>query len=160
MKYFCDNKRHLICVPYSIDNLHKMAIDLNIKRCWFHKNHYDIPKKRINEITDKCELITTKEIIKMNNYKLPIDYTKLSWRERKLVREQYITEQTNNCMYCEDDLFKPPPKRITDKVIDWNLFPDQFLKNKIHLQHCHKTGMTEGAVHAYCNAVLWQYEHR
>jgi hypothetical protein len=31
-------------------------------------------------------------------------------------------------------------------------------KELIHLQHCHKTNMTEGAVHAYCNAVLWQYE--
>lgn len=24
----------------------------------------------------------------------------------------------------------------------------------------HKTGMTEGAVHNYCNAVMWQYENR
>lgn len=50
LKYICDNSRHLVCLPYSIDNLHKMADDLNIKRIWFHKNHYDIPKKRIDEI--------------------------------------------------------------------------------------------------------------
>ena len=30
MKYLCDNKRHLICEPYSIENLHKMAKELNI----------------------------------------------------------------------------------------------------------------------------------
>jgi hypothetical protein len=34
------------------------------------------------------------------------------------------------------------------------------LKSPIHLQHDHDTGLTEGAVHAYCNAVLWQYEGR
>lgn len=67
MKYYCDNKRHLICVPYSIENLHKMAHNLNIKKCWFHKNHYDIPKKRIDEITSKCSLIPTKEIIRIIN---------------------------------------------------------------------------------------------
>lgn len=35
-----------------------------------------------------------------------------------------------------------------------------FLQHPIHLQHNHTTGMTEGAVHNYCNAVMWQYEHR
>lgn len=66
MKYYCDDARHLICVPYSIENLHNMANDLDIKRCWFHKGnypHYDIPKKRITEITAKCEVITSKAIL-------------------------------------------------------------------------------------------------
>ena len=65
MKYFCDNSRHLICVPYSVENLHKMAQDLNIKRCWFDSGkypHYDIPKRRIKEIQDKCEIISSKEL--------------------------------------------------------------------------------------------------
>ena len=63
MIYLCDNnQRHLICIPYSISNLHKMANELDIKRCWFHKNHYDIPKKRITEIQNKCEFVTTKTI--------------------------------------------------------------------------------------------------
>jgi hypothetical protein len=42
-----------------------MAEDLNIKRCWFHKNHYDIPKRRIKEIMEKCEVVSSKEIIKI-----------------------------------------------------------------------------------------------
>ncbi len=67
MKYYCDNKRHLVCKPYSIENLHKMAESLSIKRCWFHKNHYDIPKRRIDEITDKCILISSKEILNIIN---------------------------------------------------------------------------------------------
>ena len=44
--------------------------------------------------------------------------------------------------------------------INWKLFPKFFLVHPIHLQHNHETNMTEGAVHAYCNAVMWQYESR
>lgn len=90
----------------------------------------------------------------MKKYKLPIDYTKLHWIERKEVREQYIKEQKGKCMYCDKNLTSDPPKNILDKKINWKLFPINFLKYPIHLQHCHDTGMTEGAVHAYCNAVL------
>lgn len=63
LEYFCDNSRHLICKPYSIKNLHQMAEDLDINRCWFDKNHYDIPKKRIKEIKSKCKIISSKEIV-------------------------------------------------------------------------------------------------
>ena len=42
-----------------------MAKDLNIKNCWFHNNHYDIPKKRIEEIKNKCTIISSKEIVKI-----------------------------------------------------------------------------------------------
>jgi hypothetical protein len=65
MRYLTDGKRHLICDPYSIENLHRMADDLDIKRCWFHKDHYDIPKKRIDEIEAKCEMVSSKEIVKI-----------------------------------------------------------------------------------------------
>lgn len=64
MQYICDTKRHLICKPYSIDNLHAMAKQLNIKRAWFHKNHYDIPKRRIKEVMAKCLVVTTRDIVK------------------------------------------------------------------------------------------------
>lgn len=65
IKFYCDNKRHLVCKPYSIENLHKMAEMLNIKRCWFHKDHYDIPKRRIKEITRQCTVVSSKEIVKI-----------------------------------------------------------------------------------------------
>lgn len=61
--YYCDKNRHLVCIPYSIENLHKMATDLDIKRCWFHKNHYDIPKKRLTEIQSKCTVVSSKDIV-------------------------------------------------------------------------------------------------
>jgi hypothetical protein len=36
-------------------------------------------------------------------------------------------------------------------------FIKQILEDSVHLHHSHETGMTIGAVHARCNAVLWQY---
>lgn len=92
------------------------------------------------------------------NYDLPIDYTKLHWTERRQVREQYIKEQGGKCYYCGCSLDEPAPPHIIDKKINWKLFPENFLKYPIHLQHNHDTGMTEGVVHNYCNAVMWQYE--
>jgi len=91
---------------------------------------------------------------------LPTDYTKLTQPQRREVRLQYIKEQNNLCMYCGETLDEVAPAIITSKPINWRLFPQGFLDHPIHLQHCHKTNMTEGAVHAYCNAVLWQYEGR
>lgn len=63
MQYICDNYRHLVCVPYSIENLHIMAKELRIDRCWFHGNHYDIPKTRIQEISAKCEIVDMRVIL-------------------------------------------------------------------------------------------------
>lgn len=63
LTYICDDKRHLICLPYTLVNLHRMAKELGIKQDWFHGDHYDIPKKRIEEITAKCEVVSTRRII-------------------------------------------------------------------------------------------------
>lgn len=67
LKYFCDVQRHLVCVPYTVENLHVMAKDLNVKRCWFHVGatyaHYDIPKRRINEIQGKCIVVSVRQIL-------------------------------------------------------------------------------------------------
>lgn len=65
MKYYTDRRRHLVCEPYSIENLHKMAQDLGIKSCWFHKNHYDIPKKRVLEIEALCEIVSPRDILRI-----------------------------------------------------------------------------------------------
>lgn len=66
--YIADNERHLICLPYSIENLHRMASELNIKRCWFHggrHSHYDIPKKREYEILHRCYKMNSREIYRI-----------------------------------------------------------------------------------------------
>jgi hypothetical protein len=92
--------------------------------------------------------------------KLPVQYHRLAPANRARVRKEYVRRQGGKCMHCGESLGSNPPKRITDKKIDWSLFPDGFLNHPVHLQHCHNTGWTEGAVHAYCNAVMWQYERR
>ena len=93
-------------------------------------------------------------------FNLPIEYSKSDRNTRRMVREQYIKEQNGKCMFCKENLSENPPESVTNKVIDWRAFPDNFLKYPVHLQHDHDTDLTEGAVHAYCNAVLWQYHGR
>lgn len=63
IQYFSDGLRHLVCVPYSIKNLHKMADRLNINKCWFHKDHYDIPKKRFDKIKIKTQIVAPSKIV-------------------------------------------------------------------------------------------------
>lgn len=89
--------------------------------------------------------------------KLPINYEKASWRERKEAREAHIIQQRELCQFCKEPLDKGPALWVTDNPIDWSLFPKGFISRPVHLHHDHNTGMTIGAVHAYCNAYLWQY---
>jgi hypothetical protein len=66
VRLLTDGKRHLICVPYSVSHLHRMAKELQIARCWFHGGrfpHYDIPKGRIPEITARCELVSSRYLL-------------------------------------------------------------------------------------------------
>lgn len=71
LKYFCDKDRHLVCKPFSIENLHKMADDLKIGRHFFeysahgHLPHYDIPANRIEEIKSKCIIVSRFDIVKI-----------------------------------------------------------------------------------------------
>lgn len=65
MKFYCDHKRHLVCIPYSVENLHEMARALGIKRCWFHRDHYDVPKTRVAEIAERCEVVSPREILRI-----------------------------------------------------------------------------------------------
>jgi hypothetical protein len=89
--------------------------------------------------------------------KLPKVYDKLSHKQRKAVRAEYVRIQKNKCWYCNEDLDKRPSKEVLGKAINLSLFPEGFFKTPVHLQHDHDTGLTEGAVHAKCNAVLYQY---
>lgn len=89
--------------------------------------------------------------------KLPVDYKKLSSCERKIAREEYMKIQNGKCIYCKNDLSLPAHNKILKKYINKKLFPKNFFDWPVHLHHDHNTGMTIGAVHCHCNAVLWQY---
>lgn len=89
--------------------------------------------------------------------RIPAPYSKLSSARRAVVRERYIEMQDGLCHHCGTPLDEVP---FMDKPINWRLFPggsEGFLRHPVHLHHDHKTDLTIGAVHAYCNAVLWQY---
>lgn len=85
---------------------------------------------------------------------LPVNYTKLSPQQRRLVRLQYIKLQNNLCHHCKGSLDSPS---LDKRSVRKSLFPPNFFRWPVHLHHCHRTGMTIGAVHNHCNAVLWQY---
>jgi hypothetical protein len=84
---------------------------------------------------------------------LPIFY-----KDKRAVREEYIKLQNGKCYYCGEPLDKRASSNIRCQAIDVKLFPKGFFNYPIHLHHNHNTGMTIGAVHCYCNAVMWQYD--
>lgn len=68
LTFYTDGKLHLVCKPYSVENLHRMAAILQIKRGWYHggdKPHYDVPVKRKAEIEAQCVIVSPKEILRI-----------------------------------------------------------------------------------------------
>ena len=88
---------------------------------------------------------------------LPTDYDKLNRTEKQIVREEYVKLQEGKCYHCGKLLAEQPCQKILKKPVQKELFPQGFFKYPVHLHHNHFTGMTIGAVHSYCNAILWQY---
>lgn len=90
---------------------------------------------------------------------LPVKYSELSREEKREVRLEYVRLQGGRCYHCQGKLDAPVPSRISMYPIEWWMFPGgrDFLKYPVHLHHNHDTDLTIGAVHARCNAYLWQY---
>lgn len=87
----------------------------------------------------------------------PYEYTKLSPSERATLRKEYEIRQKGLCQFCKQPLNDVPSAQVRKARINLNMFPSGFLRHPVHLHHCHKTDLTIGAVHAECNAYLWQY---
>jgi hypothetical protein len=90
-------------------------------------------------------------------YQLPVNYEQLTRQQRAMVRKQYIEEQDGLCCFCQCSLDGDPKEELLQAPIDKRLFPIGFFKYPVHLHHDHGTGMTIGAVHNICNAILFQY---
>lgn len=88
---------------------------------------------------------------------LPAVYDVLSASDRRLVRNEYVARQGGLCQHCGAPLDGRPSGEIMSMPVDRRLFPASFFKWPVHLHHSHVTGLTIGAVHNRCNAVLWQY---
>lgn len=99
----------------------------------------------------------SEELPASEGIELPVDYNELSRYAKRVIREEYIVRQDGKCWHCGKPLNEFPPVKILIKPIKRHLFPANFFKYPIHLHHDHNTGMTIGAVHCECNAVLWQY---
>lgn len=93
----------------------------------------------------------------MVKHQLPAVYARLTSRGRAAVRAQYTELQDYKCYHCKFPLAGKPAPEVLAKKINLALFPQGFLDWPLHLHHDHRTGLTIGVVHAYCNAVLWQY---
>jgi hypothetical protein len=89
--------------------------------------------------------------------KLPARYSKLTPFEKKEVKAMYKEYQNGKCYYCKGDLKQNPPDEVANKKVKPYLYPNGFFDNPVHLHHDHNTDLTYGIVHAYCNAVLWEY---
>jgi hypothetical protein len=89
--------------------------------------------------------------------KLPINYEKINQQQRRIVRLEYIDRQNGLCAHCNNSLSGNPSHDVLCHIINENLFLPYFFKWPVHLHHNRQTGMTIGAVHSDCNAVLWEY---
>ena len=88
---------------------------------------------------------------------LPVKYNDLTSENRWIVRNEYVRRQSGKCWHCNGDLTEKHKSYVREDKINRWLFPPKFFDWPVHLHHDHNTGMTIGAVHAHCNAVLWQY---
>lgn len=89
---------------------------------------------------------------------LPAHYPSMSPTMRRIARLEYIELQDGKCHYCSKPLDGEPSIWAKEMKINPCLYPPEFFNHPIHLHHNHETGMTIGAVHCHCNAVLWEYD--
>lgn len=90
--------------------------------------------------------------------KLPRFYPSMTTDERREARSEYSRLQGGDCWYCGHSLSEDSPLESCAVNVRWHRFPKNFLTWPVHLHHDHDTGLTIGAVHAYCNAVSFDYE--
>ena len=91
-----DGRRHLVCLPYSPKNLHYMAAQIGLGKHWFHRDHYDLPVTRRQEIEQNALLVSPKVIVRLiRAYSTP--------EIRKMNRLPAVTESEN--MDMEQQLF-------------------------------------------------------
>lgn len=70
---------------------------------------------------------------------LPTLYDSLTPSQKTSVRKEYCKLQKGKCWYC-------------GKSLRQNMYP---VKYPVHLHHSHRTGLTLGAVHEFCNITLY-----
>lgn len=100
MRFYCDEGRHLVCMPYSVDALHEMAAELGIHRRWFHRSkhglhHYDIPRRRVQEIKERCTVVSSEKVVDICRGRIT-PFTILTEALTELSRQQPQLESTRD----------------------------------------------------------------
>lgn len=57
--YLSDTSKRLICMPYSKENMDKMANDLGLKSDWLKNDHYVVPEDVYNDIDSSVSKVST-----------------------------------------------------------------------------------------------------
>lgn len=59
-------KRYAHLMSDSIDELHKFAAMINVKRCWFHKDHYDLNEEHFHDaVLAGAIVVTSRELVQL-----------------------------------------------------------------------------------------------
>lgn len=85
-------------------------------------------------------------------------YSKLTPQERRKVREELMAKQEQLCWYCHKPFWMTPPSHIENYEYNMRVFPPTMFKYPVHSHHDHETDVCIGAVHAKCNAYMWETE--
>lgn len=86
---YITDKIHLICLPYTVENLHEMAKRLKIRKHFFHntvnKPHYDLPVTRRKHLLEEeiHKIASSKELVNIINNS--IFNQNINWNEYKLI---------------------------------------------------------------------------
>ena len=88
---------------------------------------------------------------------LPVDYRRLKPHQKRAVREEYVRRQQGKCCFCGVSLSNKSPFEEDGTLVHEERYPLGFFDHPVHLHHDHTTGLTIGAIHAYCNAVSFDY---
>jgi hypothetical protein len=120
LEFFCDHKRHLVCKPYSLENLHEMARQLDIKYGWFHRDHYDIPKNREEEIRAKCTIVTARDILRIIQ-----SANDLPERLQELYDKLWLKlPRRKTCSCCGTVIYGDNKTIYWDHILDKSVYPD------------------------------------
>lgn len=84
-------------------------------------------------------------------------YSLTTPQSRRKKRLEYMRAQGGACLHCGHQLLTEQCGDSLKGAIDTFLFPEGMFDYPVHLHHCHESGWTIGAVHAHCNAILWQF---
>ena len=148
LKFFADQQRHLICTPYSIENLHRMAEELGLKKCWFHSGygngaaaaparprlaHYDIPKRRIDEILKhpRVTVITQRQLYTKIKVAMALE-ARITQALDKAIRDGYELwlfspyEAARDIHEYDETLKLAPAEKRIPIVIEW--YRKKFIK--------------------------------